>query len=83
MGVEAKARAASKVGAGPAGVAAHAHCEICSTVVAVGTRWCSPECEAQHDENQKEKKRSMWKFIGLVVALMVLFTMARYGVLPF
>lgn len=62
-------------------VAQHAHCEICGRVVSVGKRVCSPECQTKLDEAVAFKKRQMWKFVGIIVAALVLFQLIRLGVI--
>ena len=51
----------------------HAHCEICSRVVKIGERFCDrAECLAQHDKNVRDKKRSVYMLLGVIVAAVVL-----------
>ena len=60
------------------GVLEHAHCEICSTTVAVGDRRCGSEaCEKKFQEALKAKKRGMYMFIGLIFVLLVISTLGR------
>lgn len=59
-----------------AGVPLHQHCEVCGKVVAVDTRFCSPECTERHEEAQRYKKRQMWILLGIVVVILVVF---RWG----
>jgi predicted nucleic acid-binding Zn ribbon protein len=57
-----------------AGIAPHAHCEMCGTPVEVGQRRCgSAACEEKFQAALKAKKRGMWMFVGLI-ALLLLFT---------
>lgn len=56
-----------------AGIAEHAHCEICGKPVEVGQRRCGSEaCEAKFQDAVKAKKRGMWMFIGLIFILLLL-----------
>jgi predicted nucleic acid-binding Zn ribbon protein len=60
-------------------VPAHAHCEICSTVVKVGERFCSKQCVDKNDELVAQKKKAMWKFVAVIVGIMLVFTALRMG----
>ncbi|MFA5944292.1 MAG: DUF2116 family Zn-ribbon domain-containing protein [Candidatus Thermoplasmatota archaeon] len=63
-----------------AGVAIHAHCEMCGTPVEVGTRRCGSEaCEAKFQDALKAKKRGMWMFIGVIFVVLVLSMSGRLG----
>lgn len=62
----------------PAGVAPHAHCEICGTPVEVGERRCgSKECEQKFQDSVKAKKRGMWMFVLLIFLVMLMSTLGR------
>jgi predicted nucleic acid-binding Zn ribbon protein len=54
----------------------HRHCEVCGRSVAMGNRVCSPECQKKFDDAVKQRKRSVWIFVGLI-ALLLLFNL--YG----
>ena len=61
-----------------AGVADHAHCEICGKPVTVGERRCgSTECEEKFNAALRAKKRGMWMFIGLIFLVMLFSTLGR------
>lgn len=63
-------------------IPAHAHCEMCQTPVTVGDRRCGDEaCEAKFQAALKQKKRGMYMFIGLIVALLVLVKLMQGGLL--
>lgn len=58
----------------------HAHCEICQVPVKRGDRRCgSPECETKFQQAIKAKKRSVFIFMGLVVAILVLSKLLGSG----
>lgn len=59
----------------------HAHCEICMRVVSPGTRFCSPECTAKHEEALKEKKKWMWIWLAAIVATLLLWNLTRFGLI--
>ena len=61
-----------------AGVAEHAHCEICGKPVTVGDRRCgSPECEEKFQASIRAKKRGMWMFIGVIFLAMMMSLFGR------
>lgn len=62
-----------------AGVPTHAHCEICGTPVAVGTRFCGDKCEEKHEEIQADKKKFIWKQVAFLAALILIFTAFNRG----
>lgn len=50
----------------------HSHCEICGRMVAVGDRLCdSKDCAEKKAEAQAMKKRTMYLFIALIVAVLL------------
>ena len=64
--------------AGLAGVAEHAHCEMCGTTVTVGERRCgSQACEEKFQAAIRAKKRGMWMFVGLIFILLLMSTIGR------
>ncbi|MHB1261925.1 MAG: DUF2116 family Zn-ribbon domain-containing protein [Thermoplasmatota archaeon] len=61
-----------------AGVAEHAHCEICGKPVTVGDRRCgSTECEEKFQASIRAKKRGMWMFVGLIFLLLIITNLGR------
>lgn len=54
----------------------HRHCEVCGRSIAMGNRVCSPECQKRLDDAVKQRKRSVYIFVGLI-ALLLLFNL--YG----
>lgn len=60
-----------------AGVAEHKHCEVCGIPIATTERVCSPECQVKLDEAQRMKKRTMWIFIAIIVAVLLLNSLGR------
>ena len=60
-------------------IPAHAHCEICTTPVAVGERFCGSEaCAAKHLQNQKEKKRQVYMLVLIIVGAVALSYLLRF-----
>lgn len=61
-------------------VPTHGHCEICSRPIKAGERFCgSIECKEKHDQLVAEKKKSMWKMVAILAALMLFFTALNRG----
>ncbi len=51
----------------------HGHCEICSATVTQGERFCgSAKCAEKHEDAVKEKKRSIYILIAVIVAVLIL-----------
>lgn len=51
----------------------HSHCHICGRTVPVGDDLCdTPSCAEKKEEAQNMKKRSMWLFIALIAAVLIL-----------
>lgn len=57
----------------------HSHCEICQKAIRQGDRFCGPECEAEHDKRQAEKKKFIWKQVALIAAVMLVLTAFNQG----
>ena len=60
----------------------HSHCVICTRAVPHGDKTCSPECQAQFDELQKKRKRSMYVMYGLMALAIVVLLLSTSGLLP-
>jgi predicted nucleic acid-binding Zn ribbon protein len=57
----------------------HSHCVVCSRAVPFGDKTCSPECQAQLDELNKKRKRSMLVMYGLMAAAVLVFLLSFRG----
>lgn len=54
-------------------VADHAHCEICQKTIQPGETLCnSKDCFEKKEEAQAMKKRTIYMFIALIVAAVLL-----------
>ncbi|HLF16698.1 MAG TPA: DUF2116 family Zn-ribbon domain-containing protein [Candidatus Thermoplasmatota archaeon] len=56
----------------PPNIPEHKHCEICGKPIAVDRRVCSDECQKRLDDAVRMKKRSMWIFVALIAAILIL-----------
>lgn len=62
-------------------IPAHSHCEICQKAVPQGTRWCSPECETEHEKRQADKKKFIWKQVALIAGVMLVLMLVNRGII--
>lgn len=61
----------------------HSHCLICTRAVPFGDKTCSAQCEQQHTDLQKRRKRSMVLLYGLMALSVLLLLLGTMGSLPF
>ena len=59
----------------PEVVVNHQHCYICGRAMALGDeKWCSPECKAKLDAQNKRRKTMMYFLYGaMALTLLLLF----------
>ena len=62
-------------------VPAHSHCEICQKAITQGQRWCGPECEAEHEKRQADKKKFIWKQVALIAGVMLVLVLIQTGII--
>jgi len=57
----------------------HSHCEVCGRMVAVGERLCSSkDCADKKAEAQAMKKRTVYLFVALIVAAVLLSKFVQF-----
>lgn len=59
----------------------HGHCSICQRAVPFGDKTCSPRCQADLDELQRKRKRTMLLMYGLMAlsVVVLILTVASPG----
>jgi len=59
----------------------HSHCVICSKAVPFENKTCSDKCQADMDELNKRRKRSMYTMYGLMAVAFLVLMLSYSGVL--
>lgn len=62
-------------------IPAHSHCEICQKAITQGERFCSTECEEEHERRQAEKKKYIWKQVALIAGVMLVLVLVNRGII--
>jgi predicted nucleic acid-binding Zn ribbon protein len=58
----------------------HSHCVICQKAVPYGDKTCGPKCEADLEDLNKRRKRSMYMMYGLMALAFLVLALSYTGV---
>jgi len=57
----------------------HSHCTICSKAITFGDKTCSTTCQAQLDDLDKRRKRTMFMLYGMMAVLIGITILGSQG----
>ena len=57
----------------------HSHCVICSRAVPFGEKTCSEKCQADVDELNKKRKKSMYTMYALMALAFLVLALSYTG----
>jgi predicted nucleic acid-binding Zn ribbon protein len=58
----------------------HSHCVICSRAVPFGDKTCSEKCQADVDELNKKRKKSMYTMYALMALAFLVLALSYTGI---
>ncbi|MEW6034112.1 MAG: DUF2116 family Zn-ribbon domain-containing protein [Chloroflexota bacterium] len=61
----------------PDKISDHRHCPACGKPMGASNRFCSEECERGTLGQKKRQQRTMWIFMGVLIAFMALLYLGQ------